>query len=179
MSQIIEPKYRTSAILLHWLTVLAIVCAVPLGKMLEHPPQGWGDALYRLHWSFGMLVLYLAVLRLANRLIGGAPPPYAGLTPVERLVSGAVHHLLYLMLFVVPLLGWLGKSAYGGEITIFGLFSMPALIGQDEALSKTLLGAHKLAVKVLIGCVVLHVAGAMNHLIIRRDGVMRRMLPGK
>ena len=179
MSDDSEPRYRMSAILLHWLTVLAILCAVPLGKMLEHPPQGWGDTLYRLHWSFGMLVLYLWVFRFANRIIGGAPPPYEGLTSMEKLLSGVVHLALYALLFLAPLLGWLGKSAYGGEITVFGLFNMPRLLGQDEALAKQLLGFHKLAVKALIACILLHVAGAMNHLIIRRDGVMRRMLPGK
>ncbi len=172
-------RYNGRAIALHWLVMLALAATIPLGIMLEKPPEGWGDTLYRLHWSFGMTVLFLMVLRLANRAGSGAPPPHATLTPIERTVSSAVHHALYLLLFVVPLLGWAGKSAYGGAITIFGLFDMPAILGQNEPLAKTLLGAHKIAVKLLMACVVLHVAGAMNHLIIKRDGVMSRMLPGR
>jgi cytochrome b561 len=146
--------------------------------MLEHPPEGWGDTLYRLHWSFGLTVLAVTAIRLLNRLFRGAPPPYAHLTPVERALSGAVHIGLYAMLFIAPILGWLGKSAYGGDITVFGLFNVPSLLGQDEDLAKKILGIHKISVKVLLGLIVLHVAGALNHWLIKKDGVMRRMLPG-
>lgn len=171
-------RYSIRSILLHWITVVAIFAAVALGMRLEHPPEGWGDTLYRLHWSFGITVLFLAVLRLINRLNTPPPPPYAGLTPLERRISAAVHHLLYGLMIVVPVLGFLGKCAYGGPITIFGLFDMPALISPNEAMAKQLLSLHKILVKVLMLTIVLHIAGALNHALIKRDGVLRRMLPG-
>lgn len=171
-------RYPTSSVVLHWLTVLFIVLTVGFGSQLENPPEGWGDALYRLHWSCGLTVLLLTALRIVNRLVAGAPPPYAGLTSIERIASTAVHHALYVLLVAAPLLGWLGKSAYGGDITVFGLFNMPPLLGQDEALSKKLLGAHKVAVFLLIGAIALHIAGALNHVLIKKDGVFARMWPG-
>lgn len=171
-------RYSLRSILLHWITVIAIFAAVGLGLRLEHPPEGWGDTLYRLHWSFGMTVLFLVVLRVINRLKTPPPAPYAGLTPMERKLSVSVHHLLYVLMVVVPVLGWLGKSAYGGPITIFGLFDMPALLSPNEDTAKRLLGLHKIAVKVLMLTIALHIAGALNHALIKRDGVLRRMLPG-
>lgn len=173
----IPDRYSTTAVSLHWITVVFIAGAFALGMRLEHPPEGWGDTLYRLHWSFGLTVLAISLVRLVNRRIAGAPPPYAGLTALERKLSTAVHHSLYLMLFVAPLLGWLGKSAYGGDITVFGLFNVPSLLAPDEGRAKLLLGAHKISVKILLALIVLHVAGALNHALIRRDGVLARMLP--
>lgn len=170
-------RYSSPSILLHWVFVLVMAATVPLGASLSRAPEGWGDTLYRLHWSFGMTALALALLRLANRLIHPPPLPHPTLTPLESTLSNLVHKALYLLMIVVPVLGWLGKSAYGGEITIFGLFAMPALVSQDEALAKTLLGLHKIAVFAFIGTIGLHVAGALNHALIKRDGVLARMWP--
>jgi len=170
-------RYSHTSIALHWITVVFLIAVFGLGMTLEHPPEGWGDALYRLHWSFGLSVLAISLLRLANRLARGAPAPYAGLTRLEAWLSAFVHKALYVLLIAAPLLGWLGKSAYGGAITVFGLFDMPALLGQNEELAKRFLGAHKLVVKLLFAVVALHVAGALNHALIRKDGVLARMLP--
>ena len=174
----IADRYPPTSMLLHWLTVLLILAAFALGVSMTRAPEGWGDTLYRLHWSCGATVLFLTVLRVINRVVAGVPVPYAGLTRIEAVLSKAVHHALYVLLFVVPILGWLGKSAHGGDITIFGLFNLPPLIGQDEVLSKRLLGVHKITVMLLVLTAGLHVAGALNHALIKRDGVLARMLPG-
>lgn len=173
-----EPRYPVTSIAIHWITLVFVVAAFGLGAMLENPPEGWGDTLYRLHWSFGLSVLAITLWRIINRFTKGTPPPYAGLTPLERGLSQAVHGAIYLLLIAAPLLGWLGKSAYGGEITVFGLFNMPPLLAHDDSLGEKILGAHKVVVKVLFGAIVLHVAGALNHALIKKDGVLRRMLPG-
>lgn len=171
--------YGAPARFFHWLTVGLIIIVVALGSQLEHPPQGWGDTLYRLHWSFGMTILFVTAARLAWRLVHGAPEDYAGLTAFERIASHAVHHLIYLLLFVVPIIGWLGKSAYGGDISYFGLFNFPALLAHNEPLALKILWWHKVIVKVLMACVFMHVAGALMHLVVKRDGVFRRMWPAR
>lgn len=171
------PRYSHAAIALHWITFVLIVITVGLGTQLEHPPQGWGDTFYRLHWSCGLTVMVVTIARLARRVIGGTPPDYPHLTTFERIASHAVHHMLYTLLLIVPLLGWLGKSAYGGEISYFGLFNFPPLVALNEQLALKVLSAHKVAVKLLMACVALHVAGALMHLLVKRDGVFRRMWP--
>ena len=172
-----QTGYSAPARFFHWLTVALIAIVVALGSQLEHPPPGWGDTLYRLHWSFGMTILFVTIARLAWRIVNGAPPDYPGLTPFERIASHAVHHTLYALLFIVPVIGWLGKSAYGGDITYFGLFNMPALLPHNEALGTRILWWHGVVVKLMMACVVLHVAGALMHLFVKRDGVFRRMWP--
>jgi len=168
-------RYSPRSVVLHWGMAIVIAVTIGLGLSLARAPDGWGDTLYRLHWSFGMTALALATVRLANRLGSGVPPVHPTLTPVESLLSNLVHKALYFLMFIVPILGWLGKSAYGGAITIFGLFDMPALVGENEAMAKTWLLLHKAAVFAFMGCLALHIAGALNHALIKRDGVIERM----
>lgn len=173
------PAYSARARALHWTTALAVFAAIPLGLSLERASPETMDMLYRAHWSIGFLALLLAVLRIANRLAGDHPGDYPGLTRFEATLSSVVHKALYVLIVAVPLLGWLGKSAYGGAITVFGLFDLPPLMAQNTPLGERLLGVHGLAAKLLILCIVLHVAGALKHAVINRDGVLRRMLSGR
>lgn len=172
-------SFSRLARVLHWLTALAIIIAFPLGMALERAAPAMMDVLYRAHWSFGLLALALAVPRVLNRLRGDYPGDYPGLTRLEATASSIIHKLLYVLMIAVPLGGWLGKSAYGGPIAVFGLFDMPALLAQDQALGERILGVHKAMAKLLALCILLHVAGALKHAFINRDGVMRRMTSGR
>lgn len=167
----------------HWLQALLIFATLPLGVIIgKAAPGQFSDAtmdgLYNTHRSLGFLVLAVAVLRVLVRVSKGAPPPVPTLTPFERIASTAVHHLLYLMIFVVPLLGWAGTSAYRAEISVFGLFNLPHFVAENRALSETLLGAHGAAAMLLALLVAAHIGGALMHLVVKRDGVFRRMWPG-
>lgn len=166
----------------HWLHAALVLTALPLGIIIgKAAPGTFSDAamngLYNAHRSFGFMVLAVAVLRVAVRIANGAPPPVPTLTPFERIASTAVHHLLYVMIFLVPLLGWAGTSAYRAEITVFGLFNLPHFVGEDRALSDTLLGAHGAAAMLLALLVAAHIGGALMHLIVKKDGVFGRMWP--
>lgn len=170
--------YASASRWLHWLTALCIFFLLPSGLVLEDLPEGpIQNTFYDLHRSFGFVVLCLAALRVAARLHYGAPAAYAGLTPLERIASTAVHHLLYVLLFVTPLLGWAATSAYPVTISIFWLFNLPAIAPADEELSKILFGAHRYAAYSIAGLLVLHIGGALTHLLVKRDGVFWRMWP--
>ena len=174
------PSYSGAAKWLHWVTAGLILSLIPAGvamtDMAEGPAQ---DRLYDLHRSFGMAVLALTSARLFLRLRNGAPPSALFLTRLERRASVAVHRLLYLLLFLAPVLGWLAMSAYGGDWAIFGFLKMPALIGKSEAAAKALFTAHKIAAFVIAGLVIAHIGGALRHALIKQDGLIRRMLPEK
>lgn len=173
-------SYPPVAKLLHWLTAAAVLGAIPIGIAMGNVAPGPSqDRLYDLHRSLGATVLALTALRLAARLAFGVPGPYPRLAAWQRIVSTAVHHSLYLLLFLVPLLGWAGTSAFGAAITIFGLFELPPILAPDEALASRLLGLHKLGAFTLTGLVAVHIAAALTHALIWRDGVLARMLPGR
>ena len=171
--------YPPLARTLHWVTAVCVVTAICLGiAMLQAPSGPVQNTLFDLHRSFGALILVLAVARWANRLGGGTPPTYPVEPRWQRLAARGVHDLLYLLLLVLPLLGWLGTSAYGAPITVFWLFELPPLVGKDEGLAEKILPVHATLGLVMAGLVVLHVAAALHHHFVRRDRVLLRMWRG-
>ena len=170
--------YAASAKWLHWITALCIFIIIPVGiAMHEMNPGPLQNQLYDLHRSLGFLILVLVILRLAVRLSHGAPAPYVGLTTFERIASTAAHHLLYLLLVVMPIVGWVMTSAFGADITVFGLFKLPHLVAKDMALFKMLQPVHQIGGIAMAIIVIIHVAGALMHTFVKRDIVLWRMLP--
>ena len=133
--------------------------------------------MYNLHRSFGALILVLMLIRLAYRLVNGAPAPEPTLTAMQRIVSHAVHLSLYALLIAQGIIGWVATSAYGAAISVFGLFTLPALVGKDEALAKPLFLVHDLIGLTIAGLLLMHIGAALFHYFVRRDGVLQRMLP--
>jgi cytochrome b561 len=110
-----------------------------------------------------------------TRMIVASPPPEPGLARWQRLVAAANHAGLYLLLFLVPLLGWLGASLFPA-LDVFGVITLPSISGADRAASDTVFTLHGLAALLLTLLVFLHIGAALYHRFIRRDGVLRRML---
>ncbi|MGE3147895.1 MAG: cytochrome b [Pseudorhodoplanes sp.] len=170
--------YSSAAKLLHWLIALCVLAILPVAWWMNNTTnQELGGQLYTVHKSLGMTILILMTLRIVYRLAAGAPAAYAGLNRLEKALSSAVHGLLYLLLFLMPLVGWVANSAYGMKTPFWGLFEFPQIIAKNEALSERLFTLHKYVGWVVAAVVVLHVAGALKHYVIDRDGVLQRMLP--
>ena len=165
---------------LHWVVALLVFGLVPVGIAMGRLPEGpLQDSLFNLHRSFGMLVLVLVLARLALRFHRGTPANATGLTRFETAVSKATHLALYVLLLAVPLIGWLGMSAYGGDWSVFGLFKPPGLIGKSEVVSERLFVVHMVAALFLGVLALLHVGAAFMHRFIKKDTVMARMLPSR
>ncbi len=169
--------YNGPAIALHWLVALLIPGAFALGLYmtgLELSPTKL--KLYSYHKWLGITVLGLIALRLAWRLIGSVPPAMAA--PAWRQRAAALNHgLLYILMFAVPLTGWLMSSAKGFPVVYFGVLPLPDFVGKDEALGEWLVSVHVTLNYVLAALVVLHVAAALMHHFVERDGVLARMSP--
>jgi cytochrome b561 len=166
---------------LHWLMALLVIPMAPVGVyMVSRGAATNFDALtntlYSSHKLTGFIVLWLAALRIVIKRRNGVPPPAATLTAFERIASTAVHHGLYALLIIVPLLGWAGVSAFGAR-SIFGWFSLPQILPQNEQLAKTILAIHGWAAMLMMALVAAHIAGAMMHLVVKKDGVFQRMWP--
>ena len=173
-------EYAAASKFLHWLTALILFGVLPAGFILEDLPEGPIQNLgYDLHRSFGFVVLLLAAARLAVRKIYGTPEAYAGLTPLERRVSTATHHSLYMLLILTPVLGWAATSAFPVKISVFWLFDLPPLAPQSEALSKVLFKLHEISAMAIIVLLIGHIGAALMHRLVKRDGVMERMLPAR
>jgi cytochrome b561 len=165
----------------HWVTAGFVAVMVPVGVIMSERGErniwdGTTNALYSSHKLAGFTLLFILVARLAWRLIKGAPPDEPTLEPWQRTLSHIVHGGLYVVLFSMAITGWLGVSLFPA-LDIFGLFSLPALTSPDEAAAKRVLGLHSLLGYALLGLIAMHVGAALFHHFIRKDGVLRRMLP--
>lgn len=161
----------------HWVTAILVFGALPVGIALDQLPRGdIQNTAYHLHRSVGILILMITAVRLANRVVFGAPPHEPSLPAWQVRASTAAHWALYALLFIVPLLGWAGTSAFGAPISFFGLFRVPDLVEQNRALSETLLDAHGAAAMLMAAIFVIHIIAALYHRFIRHDDVMGRML---
>ncbi|GAB3728822.1 cytochrome b [Luteimonas pelagia] len=164
---------------LHWTIALLVVVLAIVGLSLDSLPRS-PDSLwvYDLHKSTGLTVLGLAVVRLAWRLYAGAPAPVPGVPRIERIGATTAHALLYVLIFAMPLSGWLMDSASGlRPLEWFGLFRVPKLASPDEALADDAHDLHETLFLVLLGVVALHVLAAFYHHLFRGDATLARMLP--
>jgi cytochrome b561 len=162
----------------HWIVAVLVFGLIPAGLTMNRIGEGTvQDTLYDLHRSFGMVVLALVLVRIANRVIEGAPLPAENLSRFERTASIAVHALLYALLVVMPLLGWAAMSAYGGDWKVFYLFTPPQLLAKSEPLSDVLFRLHEIGGFALAGLLIFHIGAAVVHGL-RHDGILARMLPG-
>jgi cytochrome b561 len=139
-------------------------------------------ALYQWHKSFGFVVLALAGLRLAWRVANPSPRLPDGMAWYEQLAAKLGHAGLYAVMLLLPLSGWLMVSAspWGIPTVLFGSIPVPHLpvpaqLGDKAAAEATLKGVHELLSNLLLVLVLLHVAAALKHHFINRDGVLLRM----
>jgi cytochrome b561 len=171
-------SYGAVAQALHWLVAALVLAQLVIGVYAANLPV----SLARLQWlarhkSLGLAILALVLLRLGWRMLNPLPGLPAVMPPWERSAALAVHRLLYLLLVLAPIAGWLYASAAGLSVNWFGLFQVPDLVEKDRELAAVFRALHIGLVALLALLVVLHVAAALRHAFVLRDGVMRRMLP--
>ncbi|MGE5539372.1 MAG: cytochrome b [Gemmatimonas sp.] len=163
---------------IHWIMAAFVLAIIPIGlTMTRLPPGKLQDNLFFVHESFGATILALACIRVAVRLIRGVPAPYPGLEPWQRIAAAASHHLLYVLIFVVPLLGWAGASAYRSAISVYGVFELPPILPVNKPVAETIFIVHIAAAYLMTAVVALHIGAALMHGFVKRDGVLGRMLP--
>ncbi len=169
-------RYSLPSILLHWTMAVAIGAAWLLGQFLEDIPRASRLAWQGGHALIGLAVLALLLPRLLARLFGRVPET-AG-PDWEKRLARAAHALLYILMLAIPLTGLAIAMAGRGPMPVLGLFEIPNWLG-GMGLKRPLEGVHEVLANLMLGAVGLHVAATAWHALVRRDGVMRHMLPGK
>ncbi len=172
-------RYTLTAMALHWLLAIAIVAVFGVGLYMEDLPRSPERLqLYAWHKWAGVSILALSALRLLWRL--AHRPPTEQLMPAwQQRSAQAVHLVLYGLFFAVPLAGWAHSSAVGVPIVWFGVLQLPDFVPVDKALARDFKELHEAFAWALMVLVALHVAAALKHQFIDRDGLIARMWPGR
>jgi cytochrome b561 len=172
-------RYTGTAIVLHWLLAAALLGSWSVGLyMSDLPLSPTRLKLYNWHKWAGITILLLSALRLAWRLTH-RPPPDGPMPLWQARAANAAHGLLYVLFFAVPLSGWAYSSAAGFPVVWFGVLPLPDFVSPDRELAQTLKQAHKILAFLLAATVLLHVAGALKHQFLDKDGLLARMRPSR
>lgn len=164
--------------LLHWMVAILILVMAYLGLTMGDLPNG-PDKIktYALHKSIGITILALVALRLLWRFYAGTPRPVPGSPRWQERIASLTHAAIYLLLFAIPLSGWVLNSAAGFPLRWFGLVNLPYIVGESHDLHELAEQAHELMFWVLALLVVAHAGAAFYHHIFQRDATLARMLP--
>jgi cytochrome b561 len=179
MVDAVAPAYTPVARALHWVTAALVLSTIPVGLIMAHIESGpLQDFLYKLHETIGAVVIPLVWLRLIWRLTHPPLPLPSDIPLIQRFAAEAVHWLLYVLLVVQPIVGWIGISAYGAPVTVFWTFVLPPLWRKDSAFSEEVLLVHDVIGYAIVALLCAHIGGALFHHFIRRDRVLLRMVTG-
>ena len=173
-----EPtQYTRTAMVLHWVIAVLIICNAVLGLTAESFPDGWIRPIVDTHKSIGITVLGLALLRILWRVSHRAPPLPREFPTWEKVAAHVAHFLLYVLMIVIPVSGYLYSSAANIPVVYLGLIPLPRIIAPDPQLKEVLKNLHIALNYTLLVLVALHVVAAIKHQLIDRDGLLSRMLP--
>lgn len=172
-------RYGAVAQLLHWLIVVLVGVQITLAKIAEGLPLGIEKlGVLARHKSFGVTIFGLAFIRLMWRWWSPPPALPAHMKTYEMRLARLTHRGFYVLLFCLPISGWLMSSAANFPVSYFGLFTLPDLIDPDKTLVPKLKLVHEGFGILLFATIALHIVGALKHHFVDRDNVLRRMLPG-
>lgn len=170
-------EYGSVAKFFHWVIAILIICMLIFGFFLEDIPKAYAALAYNVHKLTGLVIFLLVVLRLLWAVGNPKPlPPYS--MPVwQKSAEHLVHYGLYLSILAMPLAGWIGSAAAGRPPHLGGL-SINLPITQSKDIASTSFTVHNTLAIVIIALVSVHILAALYHHFIKKDNILRRMLPG-
>ncbi|PEQ13458.1 hypothetical protein B2G71_08000 [Novosphingobium sp. PC22D] len=170
--------YSRVAIALHWLIALLIILNFIAVWVAEDLPRPERIELMANHKAIGITVLILSILRILWRVTHRAPPFDRSLAIWEVALARIVHALFYFLIIAIPLTGWGMVSTGGDAVSVFGLFSVPALpVGSDKATGGIFHEIHEVFGTIMLVLIGLHLLGALKHQFVDHDATMARMVP--
>lgn len=171
-------RYGLVSVCLHWLMALGVFALIALGLWMTdltyYSPYYTSAPFW--HKSVGLFLAALLVLRLGWRLINSKPEAVPGHKRWEITLSALVHALLYLLLGIIVISGYLISTAKGQGINLFGWFEVPALVTGLPQQADRAGAVHYWVAMGVLGLVALHALGALKHHLLDRDDTLRRML---
>jgi cytochrome b561 len=161
--------------LLHWVMAVLILAMLFIGVGMVSTVMPKYLSLVSIHKPLGIAILVLALIRLVVRLRYGAPPLPPDLPEPMKLAAYLSHYALYILMIGMPLIGWAMLSAAAYPVVLYGSVHLPAIVPQSDSLHAMLWNAHFYLAFVFFALILMHVAAALFHALVRRDGVFEAM----
>lgn len=174
-------RYTRTAMAFHWLISVMVLGMICLGFWMGDIPRGTPERTFyfNLHKSIGLTIAILVLFRLWWRAKNPPPPLPASVPAWQAQASRISHALLYLCLILMPLSGFSASQFTKYGVTYFGLFKIPPLGWENKDIYELLQGVHGVTATLLCILIIVHILAALKHLLVNRDGVFQRMLPGR
>ena len=172
-------RYAALSQFLHWFMALGLIVAFVMGAVMTDI-KGISPLklkLYNWHKWLGVVLWALCLLRWVWRFVKRPPAPPQGMSALQKNMATGMHYLLYMAMFTVPLTGYFYSLAAGYPVVLFGMIELPVLIPKTLDWAEPLKEIHEISTKVLLGLTGMHVAAALWHQWILRDGLIWRILP--
>jgi cytochrome b561 len=170
-----ERNFTVSQRILHWLMAICILTMLFIGVGMVSTIAPKYLPLLATHKALGIVILVLALLRLGVRVRSGAPPLPASLPEPMKLAAQLSHWALYALMIGMPLIGWAMLSAGAYPVVLYGDIRLPPILPQNDTLHTLLWNAHFYLAFAFFALILLHLAAALFHALIRRDGVFESM----
>jgi len=171
-------RYGLVTKLLHWIIAFSILGLIWLGwEMVDltyYDP--WYHKSLSLHRVLGLAVLGLAVCMLVWQRVSRPPPLPGSISRVQQAAAHAVHRLLFLMMLLLPVTGYLISTSAGQAIPVYGLFEVPVLVQVGEQTRDLIIAVHYYCAYGTGLLAAVHAAAALKHQFVDRDGVLARMI---
>jgi cytochrome b561 len=174
MSELLK-RFTLLQRLLHWLMAICILAMLFIGVGMVSTVMPKYLTLVSIHKPLGVAILVLALIRLVTRLRYGAPALPADLPEPMKLAAHLSHYAFYVLMIALPLIGWGMLSAAAYPIVLFDGVNLPAILPQSDSLHTALWNAHYYLAFVFFALILMHVAAALFHALVRRDGVFEAM----
>ncbi|CAN5825997.1 cytochrome b [soil metagenome] len=182
MSQMTNPATRTGHLrftllqrLLHWVMAICLLAMLFIGVGMVSTIMPKYLELVAIHKSLGIAILVLALIRLGVRLRYGTPALPVDMPAPMKLAAHLSHYAFYAVMIAMPLIGWGMLSASRYPIVVFGGLHLPSILPQSDGLRTLLWNAHFYLAFLFFALILLHVAAALFHALVRRDGVFEAM----
>jgi len=173
-----SPDFHLALRIVHWLMAMLVLAMLFIGVGMVSTTGPLYPALLTWHRPIGMAILMLVLIRMPLRLVTGAPPLPRNLSPLQGTIAKGSHVLLYASMIAMPLIGWGMLSAGGYPIQVTEGLLLPAILPHDLKLYAALRTAHTIVALLFFTLILVHLAAALMHGLVRRDGVLRSMTVG-
>ncbi|BAN26145.1 cytochrome b [Caballeronia insecticola] len=173
-----EQRFSPLQRALHWIMAICILAMLFIGVGMVSTVKPDYLTLVSIHKPLGVAILVLALIRLVVRITRGAPPLPANMPEPMKLAAHLSHYAFYALMIGLPLLGYGMLSAADYPVVVFGV-RLPSLLPHSNSLHTLLWNAHKFLALCFFALIVVHLAAALFHALVRRDGVFHAMAPWK